>query len=118
MRNLAHEAGFIALDELKIVERVGLLMPRGWGAIAFDMGTWPDGIDPMFSHMSSKYTDKEFQSLVIVGSGHRHYGVGVALKCLADSTSEGRVWCVEDKMLFIGNECYTHAVYKHIRFEE
>ncbi len=45
MRNLAHEAGFMALDEVKEGRTVLVLFPTNtWGAVMFDMGPAPKGV--------------------------------------------------------------------------
>lgn len=44
MRNLAHEAGYAALDEIELARQVLILFPLGWGAVAFDMGRPPEGV--------------------------------------------------------------------------
>ena len=71
MRNLAHEAGFLALDQLE--ERgpnVVVLMPPGWGAIAFDMGPWPEGIWPRFSDKHTELRSLPIHCLIVVGRDH------------------------------------------------
>jgi len=47
MRNMAHEAGYRALNEVEMGRTVLILFPnKSWGAVMFEMGQWPEGITP------------------------------------------------------------------------
>ncbi len=47
MRSMSEAAGYMALDELKEGRKTLILFPdKSWGAVMFEMGTWPEGIFP------------------------------------------------------------------------
>ncbi len=53
MRNMAQDAGYMALDELKQGRTTMILFPNSlWGAVMFDMGAAPEGV---FLHVSNKH---------------------------------------------------------------
>ncbi len=117
MRNIAHEAGYRALDEKKEGRQcIMVLMPKGWGAIAFDMGSWPKGVWPRFSNLHSSLKSLPIETLIIVGKNHDKEGVSFALERLRAQANR-RVVIIQigdpEPLVFDGDEC-NEQILEHI----
>lgn len=91
MRNMAQDAGYMALDEVKKGRTAMILFPHSsWGAVMFDMGLAPPGI---FMRVSNKHTDLRSvapDTLILVAANDDNWdqeGLAIAKEKLSPSAS-------------------------------